>query len=111
MKTDLIKLHELLNAKFVAFAMDDGNIISIVPDKMPDELLSKIKILIKSTIRTSELLKHSVVEVLCSSLTERIALCPAKANSEFGYLVVGMKEEFDVLAMKGVLNSLTYIEE
>ena len=110
MKTELIKLQELLNAKFVAFATEEGNIMGIVPDKIPDEVLSKIKVLIKSTIKTSELLKHHVVEVLCSSLSQRIALCPAKANGECGYLVVGMKEEFDVLAMKGVLSSLAYNE-
>ncbi len=111
MKTDwLIKLRELLSAKFVAFAMNDGEITGIVPNEIPDELLSRIKVLVISTVKTSELLKQRVVEVLCSSLSQRIALCPVKANDKDGYLVVGMREDFDVLAMKGVLNSLSDIK-
>jgi len=102
----LKKILSILDARFVAFVTETGDLISSLPDKPSGVSMDIIISLIRTVIMTEKAEQTELREILCTGLSSRIAMARMKYESLKGFLVVGMGEDFDILAMRGVLRQV-----
>lgn len=99
----LQRILAVLDAKFVAFVSQTGEVISSRTKEHAVFPQNVIRNLIKTIVLTEKEEKARLKEVLCTGLSSRIAIIHMSHGAIDGFLVVGMKEDFDVLAIRGVL--------
>ncbi len=99
----LSRVRAAVGAKFVAFVRDSGEIISFQSDEKTEFPVDILSGLVKTLVRTGEIYGRPIVEMLCTGLAHKIAVSPMTEGALKGFIVVGMRDDFDMLAMRGVL--------
>ena len=102
----LQRILTVLDAQFVAFVSEAGKVITGISREKTSLPVETISGLVRAIVLSERSEQNRLREALCTGLSSKIAIIHMEEDSISGFLVVGMPEDFDILAMRGVLNQV-----